>query len=79
MMLIKIMGENKPAGRELGVEGGLTASKQALSIKTWAGVQAVGSSARCFKQIWKVGKVGKVGMVGKVDWEGLIMPTRNQL
>ncbi len=30
-------------------------------------------SARCFKQIWKVGKVGKVGS------EGSIMPTWNQL
>ncbi len=48
-------------------------------------------SVRCFKQIWKVGnvgkvgkvgkvgRVGKVGKVGKVGWEGLIMPTWNQL
>ncbi len=52
--------------------GGLTASKQALSIKTWAEIQAVGSSAQCFKQIWKVGKVGKVGKEGKVGKVGMI-------
>ncbi len=27
-------------------------------------------SARCFKQIWKVGKVGKIGKVGKEGKEG---------
>ncbi len=30
------------------------------------------ASARCFKQIWKVGKVGMVGKVGKVGKAGKV-------
>ncbi len=30
------------------------------------------ASARCFKQIWKVGRVGMVGKVGKVGKAGMV-------
>ncbi len=32
----------------------------------------LGSSVRCFKEIWKVGKVGKVGKIGEVGKVGKV-------
>jgi hypothetical protein len=40
---------------------------RAINVCLMPSLTAAGqSSARCFKQIWKVGKVGKVVKVGKV-------------